>query len=363
MSKIKGSDLLSMTVEPRMSGEITKLDLLRILNWYAANAESKDYLKWITSYFKKNHKVDISSVVNEQYRTFGHVCRIVSHGGELPNENREWFEKQSKELLDKIQEKNKKKKEPVNVQQTVDKPNIQDRIAEKISELIADLDGSFDDYLESEFKTEPKSMSILANRMKSAYANKLIDFCEKKRDEYEEALSSLDPQVQEGYSNFKKPQLKKMVAYASSIIADIQTLAGAAAKARKPRKKKVIPVSQIVSKVKYQKEFAELNLTSVDPKELVGSTQIWVYNTKQRKLGCYHVDSTFGGMTVKGTSILNYDVTKSISKKLRKPAQVLPEILKGGKIFLRTALQNINATDNLLSGRLNEDTIILRVIK
>jgi hypothetical protein len=90
--------------------------------------------------------------------------------------------------------------------------------------------------------------------------------------------------------------------------------------------------------------------------------QLWVYNTKTRKLGVYHAEDA-GGLSVKGSSLLNYNESKSIQKKLRKPEEILPEVLKGGKVFLKNVLVDIRAVESPLSGRLNEDTILLRIAK
>jgi hypothetical protein len=87
-----------------------------------------------------------------------------------------------------------------------------------------------------------------------------------------------------------------------------------------------------------------------------------VYNTKTRKLGCYVADDA-GGLSVKGSSLLNFTESKSVSKKLRKPEATLPEVLKGGKVYLRNALDNIKAVATPLTGRINSDTILLRIVK
>jgi hypothetical protein len=100
----------------------------------------------------------------------------------------------------------------------------------------------------------------------------------------------------------------------------------------------------------------------VVPKDVVGAMQLWVYNTKTRKLGCYHADDA-GGLSVKGSSLLNFTESKSVSKKLRKPEATLPEILRGGKVYLRNALDTIKAVASPLTGRINSDTILLRVVK
>jgi hypothetical protein len=89
---------------------------------------------------------------------------------------------------------------------------------------------------------------------------------------------------------------------------------------------------------------------------------LWVYNTKTRKLGCYHAEDA-GGFSVKGTSLTNFNETKSVQKKLRKPETTLPEVLNGGKVYLRNAMDNIRAVESALTGRINDDTILVRCIK
>jgi hypothetical protein len=109
-------------------------------------------------------------------------------------------------------------------------------------------------------------------------------------------------------------------------------------------------------------EFKELNLTSVKTIDIIGCMALWVYNTKTRKLGVYHAEDA-GGLSVKGSSILNFVESKSIQKKLRKPETMLPEVLNGGKVFLRNVMDSIRAVDSKLTGRINKDTILLKVVK
>ena len=65
----------------------------------------------------------------------------------------------------------------------------------------------------------------------------------------------------------------------------------------------------------------------------------------------------------KGSSIINFAEAKSVSKKLRKPEVMLPEVLSGGKVFLRNVIESIRAVESQLNGRINADTILLRIIK
>jgi len=52
-----------------------------------------------------------------------------------------------------------------------------------------------------------------------------------------------------------------------------------------------------------------------------------------------------------------------MQKKLRKPEVVLPEVLNGGKVILRNLLDGINSVPHWLNGRINKDTILLKVTK
>jgi hypothetical protein len=89
---------------------------------------------------------------------------------------------------------------------------------------------------------------------------------------------------------------------------------------------------------------------------------LWVYNTKTRKLGVYQAADA-AGLNVKGSTIQNFAESKSISKTLRKPDVTIPEVLKAGKVALRSTLNDIRAAEKALTGRINSDTILLRTVK
>jgi hypothetical protein len=101
-------------------------------------------------------------------------------------------------------------------------------------------------------------------------------------------------------------------------------------------------------------------LVSINPADIVGAGELWVYNTKSRKLGKY-VAKEFAELSVKGTSIINFDENKSVQKTLRKPEEQLKEFKAAGKVQLRKFLDDIKAVDIKLNGRINEEIILLRI--
>jgi hypothetical protein len=348
--------ILSNNKEPKFSGELSQTELTQTLSWYAQNRDSKDATKYATEYFKKKLRIQAPESLKSQAPTFGYICRIVSLGGVLNDSNAKWFEKTIEELKNAKQPDTKSAK-------VANVISIQDHIKRKSSDCIGELEGQIDELITSDFKSNVSPYATMTGmETKGAHTKFIIEHFKTRRAEYDDILTTDDPDVKEAYSNFSKPQLKKLIAYCDQVIVDGMKIAGEAVKSRKPRKRKAKSAEQLVNKLNYAKDFAELKLVSVDPKTIIGANQLWIYNTKTRKLGCYNALDA-AGLNIKGSTIQNFAESKSISKTLRKPAVTLPEVLKGGKVALRNILTEIRAAENVLTGRINADTILLRTVK
>jgi len=361
MARITDSHIIYAGTEPKFTGQLTKIDLIGALNWYSQNKVSKDAEKYACDYFKKNFKIDISESVKDRTSTFGFVCRILTNGGILPDENQPWFNGVSEEIRQGLIVK--KSKAVTIKKDTGPAINIQDRIKERASECIGELEGQLDDLIISKFTANVAPYVVMHTmEIKGVHTKHISDWFKTKRIEFDDVLHTDDAEIKEGYSNFSKPQLKKVIAWCDQIILDCGKIAGEAVKSRKPRKRKTKTPEQLVAKIKVMKEHKEFKLKSVPAKDIIGAMQLWVFNTKNRKLGCYHaIDAD--GLSVKGSTIINFNESKSVQKTLRKPEATLPEILKGGKVYLRNALEGIRAVESGLTGKLNVDTILVRVLK
>ena len=136
----------------------------------------------------------------------------------------------------------------------------------------------------------------------------------------------------------------------------------AAVATRKPRKKKVKPASQLVAKVKFKAEDPEYGLKSIAPESIIGATTLITFNTKYRKLTVYQaIDKT--GFTVSGTSVKGFNETTSLTKVLRKPKDQLKPFLEGNKAHVKQAFKDVKCKEAVANGRLNEETILIRVLK
>jgi hypothetical protein len=346
--------ILSNNKEPKFAGELSQTQLTQALSWYAQNRDSKDATKYAIEYFKKKLKSQAPDGLKSQPSTFGFVCRIVSLGGVLSDSNATWFN----DIIKKLQEET-----PVAKKATAAVVSIQDHIKRKASDCIGELEGQIDELITSEFKANVSPYATMTGMdVKNAHTKFVIDHFKTRRAEYDDVLTTTDIDIKEAYSNFTKTQLKKLIAYCDQVIVDGMKLAGEAVKTRKPRKRKAKSADQLIAKMNYAKDFAELKLVSIDPKTIIGASSLWVYNIKTRKLGVYQAADA-AGLNVKGSSIQNFAESKSVSKKLRKPNVTISEVLKGGKVALRNILNDIRAVESALTGRINNDTILLRTVK
>ena len=342
--------------EPNFKGKIiSNAEMAQSLNWYSQNKDNKTSSKYIGDYVKKNKLKITVDIINKQRPTFGFLCRLKNNGAEFNESHEASFQKMLQEMVDEIP-KLEVKVTPTNV------ISIQERVADKIAEIAGDLEGAIDDYILGGFNKQTSPYALLHGRAKNMHVSKIMDIFKKRRAEFAEVMITSDSDLKEGYSNFSKTQLKKLVAYCDQIILDCTKIAGEAKVSRKPRKRKAKSPDQLVEKVQFCESNDEFKLKSELPKTIIGSTQLWVFNIKTRKLGVYHaLDAS--GFSIKGTSLLNFSEMKSMQKTLRKPETILPEVVKGSKVFLRNVIDTIKTKESCLNGRLNRDTILLKVIK
>jgi hypothetical protein len=340
----------------------TSSELTSAYNWYNYFGDIKSAAKMLFAHYPRNkteikvlRKLDVKSISP----ILGYNARMMSRGCKLPEDFIERFNQKIEELLDQA-----KHIEEVFVETKVAyKPSVQDRIREQISDYIGEIENEVDLFSEGGYKSEFSMYAWLQqNNVKSQQSNAIAEYYVPWRDELKEAIAKKDEQLVEGYSNMKPAQLKKFVEFLDDIIKDATTWGANQKTVRKTRTKKAPSVEKQIAKIQYAKENKEYKLVSVNPALIIGCNQLWVFNTKYRKLMRYDALGP-AGLSVKGTTLQGYDEETSVSKKIRKPDEVLPRLLKGGKLVLRKLMTEINSKESVPNGRINGDTILLRVIK
>lgn len=348
--------------EPILTEDSTSMDEARFYNWYNyyySNEDAKSfaiaYLKLIK--FNKTKIKIISQAPADKLRHVGFLCRGLTQGSVLPKKLQDtlWQKvekivKEAKPLVEEVVEE-----EPVKV------VSIKDRVNAKTESLIADIEDLLDKhYLEG--KTNDMTKWFRDHAVKPQIAAKIAEFYKPLYSEIVDAMSGKDKQLVEAYSHWKKAKLKVYMLFVKDIVSAAEQFSQLVVKQRKPRKKKEKPVTQIVSKLKFKEEDTEYKIKSIKPTEIVGAQQLWVFNVKYRNLTVYNALGP-NGFSIKGTTIIGFDEKTSQTKKLRKPEVTIPNLLKAGKVTLRKFMDSIKAKTNDATGRINSDTVLLKVCK
>lgn len=244
-------------------------------------------------------------------------------------------------------------------------PSIQERVRDAAYAMTEELEDAIEKFQVDAENFDPKEFKVLSllrgKGVKAAHARIIRDLYSKQHAEFEELLGAKpDPQLIEGYKHRTKKQIKAIHAFYTEILNACTMLMEEAKVMRKPRTPKAVSKDKVVAKLKYKKQDEPLKLVSINPVEIIGSKELWVYNTKTRKLGKY-VAAEFSELGVKGTTITGFDEFKSVQKTLRKPAEQLKEFKAAGKVALRKFLDEINAVDTKMNGRINEEIMLLKV--
>jgi hypothetical protein len=367
-----------------------------VFAWMAENGYTKEQIK-----HAKSAPASALSV------TAGITCKMLLNG--MPNTNpkhdeywascpgtigdkvtpvTDFVKKRVKNAIDLGSEVAEVKQAEAEEKKDVYVPTIQERIRDQARSQAEALEEWLDGFISDRKNFDPKGFDFKkhfqktgvtqahARKLKGFYENELDDFKElerfptagqlKKMSEHEQDMWA---QLKEGYAHLKKADIKMFTTAIEELMTALDFVIDTAKATRAPRKSKPKSATKLVEKLKFLKVDEKFKLASVSPDQIIGASELWVFNVKTRKLGKYvakNPDPTGmgrdgSGLQVKGTTILAYNEAQSIQKTLRKPVDQLKDFKSAGKVKLRKFLEDIPTTDTKLNGRCNPETILLKV--
>jgi hypothetical protein len=365
----KFADEKYMGSEPDLRGDVSNAQVIGAYNWYNYFYDAEQAKAWVIEYLNEFYKSEKELIKNANRidsnlaRTIGWNCRILLLGGNLPDEIKERNIGKIRTLAGAASTRTSTIDAEEGIKKEEVKPviSIQERVTNRANELIADIEGHLDNFYRDGEVFKPSDW-LSQHDVKPAIAQRIAEYYKPLYAELYDAYNGKNAQLKEAYSSWKKPKLKIYLEFVKSIVSAAETRATVVKAARKPRKKKEKPASVIVSKLKFKEKDDEYKMVSVDPKQIVGSNQLWVFNTKYRTLAVYNAMGP-AGLNVKGSTVIGFDEKTSIVKKLRKPDQQLKSLLDGGKVVLRKFMDSIKCKSKEATGRINTDTVLVRIIK
>jgi len=243
-------------------------------------------------------------------------------------------------------------------------PSIQERTRAKVLDTIyAEFDLLVvDKWMDGIYKIDFPAFSLFKNFGLKGNAIPIFhSMIESGYLELKEAYDKTCPDCVEAYSHVTKGNKKKMLNVYESIFSDLDKLKDSFKATRKARVRVPKSNDKQVSKLNYMKEDLNSKLTSIDPVLIPGKTKLWIYNTKQGKLTEFFTENG-SGFEVVGSTLKNFDPKLSKVTKLRKPEQILPQILNKTEFQIKKIWKELTTKIYEPTGRINKDCILMRVI-
>jgi len=347
--------------ESSITPENYKSEILKALNWYSVNA-GKNHRTWFYAWAKTRGftSSELSGIPTDRLTTLGNLSRIVMRGFPLNDADKS---KMSESLLDLGITYEKVKPKVTKLDTRMKELRKLDHEDKLVGHVFFRFDSIIDKQLES--TKQLKAPSVNCSKLNVSQMNEVKDYYAKSLSELKEAFNSGDPEIVEAYEVYdtktaNNKYLRLLIKLLEGINEELvnQELLKFISKPTKKCKTKVKTPEELTKKVKYLKESEDPKLKSVPVEKLVGASQVYIFNTKDRKLHYYFAPA---GITVKGSTMSNFDSSKSYAKRIRKPEVFLNDLLKAPKVRSAKQLETVKAVSSKLTGRINAHCIILKV--
>lgn len=389
-----------------ISDEDRDIAIAKAFNWYNVMSDDSDRKKWLLEYLKGNafSENDISQIqeipdknVTIKYGEIpdlygfntGAVARMITLNAPIAEKDQETL----KVCVNYLLKRNSVKKEPGISGAVQEKRDIQKATINKVRGIIANLEAECDRLV-----SPPVSSPVPATGLQAGFTNEVLgenlknmtaamknkkpkkekvatgptqlevilesvkpSHCDQILEYYNPILKELqDPESKEAYSSLTAEQQKKLQAFVEKVIGFCKgkiTEKENTIVVRKKRRKNPI---DIVKKLTFKKEDPTFKITSILASKIVGAEKLVTFNTKYRTLTIFEANSSHG-LSVKGTTIIDFDETKSKVKKLRKPDEFFAAIKDKGIRVVRSTFDAIKSTEKTPTGRINDEMILYGV--
>lgn len=335
-----------------------KSSMMRAFSIFSSEFEREDGAALINEYSRLHGTGQKVSKSGVGVYTFGCLAGIFLCGGKLKDTDRERLDQFIADCNANQEEEAGESTEAVAV--TTKGPSIQDAVLDKAREYIGEFEGMIDDAICLDLYGIDIAKHLTAIDPGVVYARHFRNWIDKKIA----ALpigSDVDRETKQAWANVNTRKLAQMLDKWKTAFVQYENFKKAN---RKPKARKPKTPLQQTKGIKYLKEFAPLALTGINPTQMIGTEQVWIYNTKTRKLTVYKaVDK--GGIQAKGSSLQNWDPEQSETKTVTesKAKTIISKVQTAGKLALRKIMTETSKRQGTTpNGRLNEHCVIIRAL-
>jgi len=321
-----------------------------------SNKAFRDWVK--TSGWTKDIQTRVLAAPDYAYISIGQHAWFSSKVGYMPQQLRDFIEKKLEYLLEQGDKKLASK------EVAVSKPKVV-VIRPNLGQFLTATDESLDNVQTGKKYQSMESLlnSIGLNAKEVEEAHKELSDNKQEFDELARVRklkgprSDWDEQLVEKYAFINTPNLRKTLKWFAEGLVSLETFKTSK---KVVRRKKPQDPRKIVSRLRYMKAEKDLKIASINPVDILGSTEVWTYDIKRKRLGVY-MSLDKGGLTVHGTSIQGYDDKLSYEKTLRKHEEQLKGFMKLSKKAIQDYVGKIRGKQMPVKTRINPNMLLLKV--
>lgn len=323
--------------EPKFDSKSTMSNITRALGWYSSEMDAETSKKF---FLAANPNVSLSKEIPAyEYGNVGFLIRMIDRGLDSNlvqahiDRKMEYLKTvspkyEARKLLEKTEAK------PV--------PTIKAR-----DSILDDAMEQIDLFVDSVLEKKTKIFNMDLTKYKSSQVSILRKYMQKYVDEFTGASK-------QEYFGITASQEKAIIQGIQKVLS---VATAVSVKVRKPRKAKMVPATKLVEKLDLLNVFESFK--AIPTEKIIGADIALMYNTKKRRV--LYVVANNGGFSVKGKSLLNFNVDGTMFKTLRKPVEQLNEFVSQAKVTCRKNIDAIKAVDQEFTGRLGSEFILLKV--
>lgn len=322
-----------------------------ILSYFHKIYDIKDSRKFLIKREKK-HGNSIKSIPDTKYYgyiTLGFVAKILDDTNVSSDKIDEWYSDTLKNLLSSVGDIKCVRSEKSGGY------DIQARIREQAREIMPEIDQYIDDRIDNKKNDFDIYEHIKKSKLSPVHMRKIYNILKAEMDEF--SLAREDKELAEGYRCFGKRKLNNIVKIYEYVLEIIEKFITLNTKKKVvTRKPKKVSMEKKLSGLNFLKFSDEYDLASEDPSKLFGSKFVVLFNVKTKTM---KIITSKDGMMLRGSTL--YDFDTSVEKRLRKPKEMVSSI-KGGKRAILSVFDSFTTKLNESNGRINKDTIILKIL-
>lgn len=359
--------------EPDASTKIlTQSDFSNALTWYSSVDDPDSHFESVLAEMKElgYSKEDLAAAkrtLNQKtyYKSsVSSIARLRQRGVTIPDHM--YLDRWLANLKELVELGHQIREEQVEKLEAAGTPvSVYDRTLSRAFEMYASFDDTADEIWEG--KRAAKDIDIFESfkvlDLKPTHARAIIELVQERVDAYVE-----NPK------DYSKETLKNVKPYWDALLAALNTWA--AVKQAKPKTDAQIKKEQVrkalsgvkraekavATTFKFKDMDSETGLVSTNPSNIIGAQVVVTYNTKYRLLTVLYANGP-QGLSVKGTSIVNYDEALSKTKRAGRSIDAIKAMSTGNKTVIKKSFESINSQVLDLKARGSEEVIIVRVLR